>query len=412
MSQNNKSTPSSQDPETGEVPGVPGFRAAGIHAGIKKGRDLDLALILSETPAKAAGIFTRNRIQSPAVLVSKEKIRSGLCRAVVINSGNANACTGKTGLKDARDMCHWTARGVKAESGHVLVASTGVIGEKLPADRIRKALPRLIRRLRPEGLAEAAEAIRTTDRFRKLDWAETTVDGKRVTLFGMAKGAGMISPNMATMLAFFFTDLKVSGPALRSLLKKGAEQSFNRINVDGDASTNDTVLLLANGRAGNRTAVPGSPEVEAFASLLFPMMQKLAYKIVQDGEGATKVVEIHVQGARTDGDARRFAYRLANSALVKTSFYGCDPNWGRLLVSMGSAGLPLEASKIDVSYDGIPAVRNGMDAGEKSLRQLKKVLHKDFVVVNIHLHMGRGSHSVLTSDLTHDYVTLNASYRS
>lgn len=412
MSKKKKPAPSSQVTETEEVPCVPGFRAAGIHAGIKKGRDLDLALIVSETPARAAGIFTRNRIQSPAVLISKERIRSGHCKAVVINSGNANACTGKAGLKDARDMCAWTAQGLNTEDGHVLVSSTGVIGERLPTDKVRRALPHLIRRLRPEGMAEAAEAIRTTDRFRKLAWAETSVGGKRVALCGMAKGAGMISPNMATMLAFFFTDLKVSGPGLRNLLKKGAGKSFNRINVDGDSSTNDTVLLLANGGAENRTADLGNPEYDAFASVLFPMMQELAYKIVQDGEGATKVVEIRIQGARRDSDARHLAYRLANSVLVKTSFYGCDPNWGRLMAAMGSAGLPLEASKIDIFYDGMPVVRNGMDAGGPSLKRLKKVLQKDFFVLTIDLHLGRGTHSVLTSDLTHAYVTLNASYRS
>jgi len=222
----------------------------------------------------------------------------------------------------------------------------------------------------------------------------------------------MICPNMATMLAFFLTDLKVSGPALKKVLKVGADQSFNRIIVDGDASTNDTVLLLANGVAGNRTAVPDSQEVEAFASLLFPMMQKLAFQIVQDGEGATKVVDIRIRGARSKSDARKLAYSLANSALVKTSFYGCDPNWGRLMAAMGSAGPPLDPSRIDIHYDQIPVVRRGKAAGEGLPSGLSKVLKKGTFTITIHLHLGQGTHSVLTSDLSHAYVTLNAAYRS
>jgi len=392
------------------APSVPGFRAAGVYAGIKKARSLDLALVVSDPPAKVAGIFTQNRIQSPAVRVSRERIRSGLCEAVVINSGNANACTGPAGLKDARDMCKWTAQGLGAKD--VLVSSTGVIGEKLPAERIRKALPRLIRRLRHGGIEEAAEAIRTTDRFRKLALSQTTLGGKKVTLCGIAKGAGMICPNMATMLAYFFTDLKVSGPALRKLLKEGGDRSFNRINVDGDHSTNDTVLLLANGLAGNRTAVPGSPEYEGFASLLFPMMQELAFQIVQDGEGSTKVVDIRIQGARSRADARKIAYHLSNSALVKTSFYGCDPNWGRLMAALGSAGPPLDPSRISIDYDGIPVVRKGKAAGDKLPSGLNKVLKKETYTVTIDLHQGKGAHSVLTSDLSHAYVTLNAAYRT
>ena len=391
---------------------MPGFTAAGVHAGIKKGKALDLALLVPDPPARVAGIFTRNRIQSPAVQISRERVRSGTCSAVLINSGNANACTGPQGRRDAEAACAWAADRLAVDPGKVLVASTGVIGVRLPTDRIRKALPGLAGRLRPEGLQEASEAIQTTDRFPKTAWAWARVGKKRVTLFGMAKGAGMISPNLATMLAFFLTDLEAPVPALRSLLKEGAARSFNRINVDGDSSTNDTVLLLASGRAGNAAALPGSPEYRAFASLLFPMMEELAYKIVKDGEGATKVVEIRVQGARTRAEARRLAYRLANSSLVKTSFYGCDPNWGRLMAATGSAGVAVDPARIDISYDRVPLVRKGICSSDRELARTVEVLKQDFFTVTIDLHVGEGVCSVLTSDLTHDYVTLNASYRS
>ncbi len=391
---------------------VPGFRAAGLHAGIKKEKVPDLALIVSDPPARAAGIFTRNRIQSPAVRVSRGRIRGGTCGALLVNSGNANACTGERGLRDANGMCDGTARALRLDPGTVLVCSTGVIGEFLPTARIRKALPSLIRELKPQGLPAAAEAIRTTDRFPKNAWAETTVGGRKTTLFGMAKGAGMICPNMATMLAFFITDLKAPVPALRRLLKEGAAESFNRIHVDGDPSTNDTVLLLANGLADNRSAAVGTREYDAFASVLFPMMRELATKIVQDGEGATKVVELDVRGARTDADARRFAYHLANAVLVKTSFYGEDANWGRLMVALGGAGPRLDPEKIDIFYDRVPLVRNGVSTGTAQYKRATKVMKKEFFTVSIELNLGNGSCSMLTSDLTHDYVTLNAAYRT
>jgi glutamate N-acetyltransferase/amino-acid N-acetyltransferase len=238
------------------------------------------------------------------------------------------------------------------------------------------------------------------------------VGGQSVTLCGLAKGAGMIRPHMATLLAFFLTDLKAPTATLRRTLQEGAEQSFNRISVDGDMSTNDTVLLLANGRAENRSARPGNPEYEAFTSLLFPMMAELAAMIVRDGEGATKAVDIRIRGARSDEDARILAYHLANSPLVKTSFYGRDPNWGRLMAALGSAGPWVHPQKIDIFYDRVCLVRNGVGLGDKREEQAKAVLKKAAFTLTIDLHVGTGSARVLTSDLTHDYVTLNASYPS
>ena len=402
-------TPDPSDPQRGPFL-VPGFAAAGIHGGIKKDRRRDLALIVSDPPARVAGIFTRNRVKAAPVLISQTRARSGPCKAVLINSGNANACTGDQGMKDAIGLARQTAERLGVDEHSVLIASTGVIGQRLPVGRIRRALPRLLQRVRPTGLLDAAEAIRTTDRFRKVIGSKALIGGKPVTLCGMVKGAGMIRPNMATMLAFFLTDLKAPDAALRRLLIEGAKRSFNRICVDGDTSTNDTVLLLANGRAGNRSARVGSAEYDAFASVLFPMMDGLATMIVRDGEGATKVVELRIRGARSDDEASRIAYHLAISPLVKTSFYGRDPNWGRLMAALGCAGPWVHPQRIDVSYDQVCLVRKGVAQGKKRTDQAKRVLEKDVFTLTIDLHIGTGSARVLTSDLTHDYVTLNASY--
>lgn len=392
---------------------VPGYRAAGISAGIKKDGKKDLALITSDPPARVAGLFTRNRVQAAPVLVDRTRIRSGLCEAILANSGNANACTGEPGLRDALLLSRKLARVLGAAEENILLASTGVIGERLPVSRIREALPPLVASLRSQGLDDAAEAIQTTDRFPKRLWRQASIQGKTVTLFGMAKGAGMICPNLATMLAFFLTDLNAPAPALRRMLRAGAEESFNRINVDGDASTNDTVLLLANGRAGNAPARPGTAFYEAFLlELLLPMMRELSRMIVRDGEGATKAVEIRIRGARSAGEARSLAYKLANSALVKTSFYGEDINWGRLMAALGCAGPLVRPDLVDISYDSIQVVRRGVLAGKAREAQAREVLRKNAFTVTVDLHLGQGSHWVVTSDLTHDYVSLNASYRS
>ncbi len=391
---------------------VPGFTAAGIHGGIKPGGRRDLALIVSEPHARVAGVFTKNLVKAAPVLISQTRVRSGPCKAVLVNSGNANACTGDPGLKDAMRLSKRAAELLGVDEHDVLVASTGGIGKRLPVGRIRAALPRLLQRVRPGGLREAAETIRTTDRFRKALWSQGKVGGETVTLCGIAKGAGMIRPDMATMLAFFLTDLKAPTPALRRMLREGAKQSFNRITVDGDMSTNDTTLLLANGRAENRSARPGTKEYAAFTSMLYPMMGELAAMMVRDGEGATKQVEIRIRGARSNGDASVLAFRLAHSPLVKTSFYGQDPNWGRLMAALGSAGPWVHSQKIDIFYDRVCLVRNGTARGGRSEKRARQVLRKSGFTVTVDLHVGDGSARVLTSDLTHDYVTLNASYPS
>lgn len=407
-----KRSPHTIDQPEGRQPvfRVPGFSAAGIHGGIKKGRQRDLALIVSDPPARVAGLFTQNHIKAAPVLITRSRVRSGPCKAVLINSGNANACTGDRGLRDAIELARRTATGLGVDEHDILIASTGVIGKRLPVARIRRALPHLLRRVRPAGMLEAAEAIRTTDRFRKALWSQTSLGGEKVTLCGIAKGAGMIRPKMATMLAFFLTDLKAPAIALHRLLVEGAARSFNRICVDGDMSTNDTLLLLANGRAGNRSARVGSAEYDAFASALFPMMEELATLIVRDGEGATKVVEIRIRGARSDQEASRLGYQLAVSPLVKTSFYGRDPNWGRLMAALGCAGPWVHPQQVDIFYDRVCLVRKGLGQGGNRTDQARKVLDKDTFTLTIDLNLGSGSSRIVTSDLTHDYVTLNASY--
>ncbi len=391
---------------------VPGFRAAGIHAGIKGSKIKDLGLLVSDVPARVAGVFTRNNVKASPVLVTQARIRSGTCSAVIVNSGNANACTGDRGVRDAMAMCRWTAQALGVPEGMVLVASTGVIGVPLPIPRIRRAIPRLVKKLSPDGIVDLAEAIRTTDRFSKILCNSTTIDGKTVTICGVAKGAGMICPQMATMLAFIVTDVNAPQLVLRHLLRTGVASTFNRINVDGDASTNDMVLLLANGCAGNRPLQMGTATYEIFRSVLHHIMDHLARMIVKDGEGATKVVDITVRGTKSNGEARRIAYHVANSLLVKTSFYGQDMNWGRIVAAAGCSGVPIEPQKIDVWYGSVRVVKNGVSAGPKNEERARQVLKQPAFTITVDVHAGNGSYTVVTSDLSHEYVSLNASYRS
>jgi len=395
-----------------DVPVVPGFLAAAVHAGIKPYPVKDLALIVSDPPARAVGVFTSNSVKAAPVLLTGARIRSGCCKAVIVNSGNANACTGDRGFRDAMAMCRWTSRAMGADEGAVFVCSTGVIGVPLPVAKIRKAIPKLVRILRPDGIPEVVQAIRTTDRFPKFLWEKTVVGGRSVTVCGIAKGAGMICPNMATMLAYFLTDLNAPVPVLRELLKTGVAKSFNRINVDGDGSTNDTVLLLANGVAGNPPVVHGSRGYDAFRSTLHHIMEELARMIVRDGEGSTKTVDIVVRNARTNADARKIAYHIANSSLVKTSFYGEDMNWGRIIVAVGCSNPHIEQDKIDIWYNATKVVKGGVSAGRPQEERARKVLKQPSFTITVDLHMGKGLYSVLTSDLSHEYITLNASYRS
>lgn len=384
-----------------------GFKAAGISCGIKEGAK-DLALIYSEFEASACGLFTSNRIKAAPVLYSRRRLRRGRARAIIANSGCANACTGPKGLRDARRMAQAVARALGVPEGEVLVASTGVIGEPLPIERIEAAVPELSRSLGPDGFEEAACAIMTTDRRPKIRWASVPFGGKEVTVLGIAKGAGMIRPNLATMLAFLVTDAWIEPPLLKGLLQEVASESFNRITVDGDQSTNDTVFLLANGASGPL----GEGEMGAFREALREVARGLALEIVRDGEGATKVVEILVCGARNRRDAERAAYRLAHSPLVKTAIFGSDPNWGRLMVALGDAGVRVDPARVQIHIEGLPLVKDGVQAPEYDEAKLRELMRRDEFRIEVDLQLGRGSFGLFTCDLSYDYVKINSSYRS
>ncbi len=394
---------------------VPGFEFAGIACGIKGRETPDLALIRSTVPAVTVGLFTNNRVQAAPVVISERNIRSALCSAVIINSGNANACTGKRGLKNAQRMVEATAQGLHVPVRHVLVCSTGKIGIPMPIAKISQGIPRLIRSLNEADLLAAARAILTTDHGVKTASARFRVGGREIHLVGFAKGAGMIEPHLqphATMLAFFLTDLKIGRGAAATIFRRCADLTFNRISVDGDTSTNDTALLLANGLAGNRPVVAGSREARIFGAVLGRVMEKLALMMVADGEGATKLVRLEVRGARNEAEARKVAYAIGNSPLVKTSFYGGDPNWGRLIAAAGRSGATLDPQAVDIYYEGVCVARRGVSTGRPPDRKAKKAIKKRSLNVLIDLPRGGGTSWIWTSDLSLDYVKLNSCYRT
>jgi glutamate N-acetyltransferase/amino-acid N-acetyltransferase len=391
---------------------IPGFQFSGISAGIKEGKIPDLALIYSEVPATVVGAFTVSKVQAAPVLVSKKNIRSGLCRAVIVNSGNANACTGARGLRDARAMAAATARHLKVPQGQVLVCSTGKIGIPLPIHKILKKIPEAVRRLSPHNLSRSARAILTTDDSIKVASREGSIRGKPYRLVGFAKGAGMIEPHMATMLAYVMTDAFVPRTVLKVLFKNCVDETFNRITVDGDTSTNDTALVLANGLAGNRPFELRTPECRRFAQNLYEVMESLAREMVADGEGATKCVTIKVRGAANEEEARKIAYVVGNSLLVKTSFFGEDPNWGRIFAAAGRSGATLHPDRVDIFYDKVCVARRGVSTGPERDREAKKVLKKKAFSVTIDVRIGRGQFEIYASDLTLDYVKLNSCYRT
>lgn len=388
---------------------IPGFRFSAVKCGIKKANTLDLGLIVSDVPATAAGTFTTNRVQAAPVVITRERIRSGSARAILVNSGNANACNGARGDSDARALSADISRMLGLKNKEVLLASTGVIGHPLPLARIQKALPALGQGLGPNRGAEFARCILTTDTFPKIVYRKMEISRKRVTIMGIAKGAGMIMPNMATMLAFVLTDLAIPSRLLRPLFKSAVDDSFNRITIDGDTSTNDSAICLANGMAGN--TLPRGNTLSRVEDLLAEMMRELARCIVLDGEGATRLIEVEVRGARTIRDAGLAARTVANSLLCKTAFHGAEVNWGRIIAALGRSDARINPGKIDVNFDSIPVVRSsrGCPANDHLARA---VLKKKQFHIRIHLHQGRARSSVLTCDLSSEYIRINAGYLS
>ena len=388
----------------------PGFMAAGVASGLKKAGGKDLAIIFSKIPAKVAGAFTSNKIKAAPVLLDMERIKSGISQAVIVNSGNANCCTGDKGLDDAKTMARSVASGLGISEELVLVCSTGVIGEPLPVDKIQSAIPGLVDSLRPEGVCDLARAIMTTDTVPKTISRQGKIDGKTFTIIGVAKGSGMIRPDMATMLCFICTDIDADHELLKKLLDKATQSSFNRITIDGDTSTNDTVIIMANGLSG--AVIKSSEHIDYFRNLLDDVLINLAKQIVKDGEGATKFVEIYVKGALSDNDAHKIADTVANSNLVKTALFGEDANWGRIIAAAGRANVPLDQSKINISFDDVLMVKNGMGCGKAVEAEATEVLMKPELCISIDLNMGNGCASIITCDFSVDYVKINADYRS
>ena len=387
-----------------------GFAAAGIAAGIKKNGKKDLGLITSDVPAAAAASFTKNRVQAAPVLLDRERITSGTARAVIVNSGNANCCTGVQGAEDARTMTRIAAQGLGVAEEAVLVASTGVIGEPMPMDRIGPSIPGLIEALSPDGLNNFAEAIMTTDTVPKVVSGRGEAGGVPYTLCATAKGAGMIRPDMATMLCFVCTDAAVDRELLQTTLGAAVDRSFNRITIDGDTSTNDTVIILANARSGAR--VEAEADINTFHTLLERVLVAMARELVRDGEGATKLVEILVKGAESDEDARAVADTVAHSNLVKTALFGEDANWGRILAAAGRSGAFLDPDRLDMLFDGVRVFSGGKGGGKSVEEEATHVLKKPEFTITIDLGLGKGEASVITCDFSIDYVKINADYRS
>ncbi len=389
----------------GDVTSPQGFLAAGVHCGIKQQRR-DLALIYSEVPASAAGLFTTNRVRAAPVRYCEEVLRGGIAQAIVVTSGNANACTGPQGLQDTHEMAERVAQALGIPRSYVLVCSTGVIGVPLPMEAIRRGIPQVVQALERSGEA-ASDAILTTDAFPKRAAAELHLPEGVVTVGGIAKGAGMIHPQLATTLGFLTTDARISPACLREALRVAADASFNRITVDGDTSTNDSLIVLANGRSG--ISVEEGEAFAGFCAALTAVAEELAKMVVQDGEGATRLVRVEVTGALNDAEARQAAYTIATSLLVKTMLHGGEPNWGRILAAAGRAGVALEESRTRIWFGPVLVVQDGMGIPE-ALPSAAAALRAPEVSLRVDLGVGDGRWWVWTCDLSEEYVRLNGAY--
>lgn len=391
---------------------VAGVRAAGVACGLKKNGRPDLALVVSDGPAAVAATFTRNLVQAAPILVSKRHLRGGRFAAIVLNSGNANACTGRQGLRDAEATAAATARALGRPAGEVFVASTGVIGRPLDMRAVHAGIRDAARRLTARGGARAAEAILTTDTTAKEAAVRFPVGRGRVTVAGMAKGSGMIAPNMATMLAVIATDAAIESRLLQRLLGEAVAESFNCITVDGDTSTNDMVLCFATGAAGVPRLVAGTPPYERFRRALGQVCVALAIMIVRDGEGATKLAEVRIQGARSPREARLAAETVATSPLVKTTLFGEDINWGRILAALGRSGASFDPDRVDLAVDDVPVVRRGVGLGPRAEAAANRRLRRREFALTVSLHAGRAAARFWTTDLSEAYVRINAGYRT
>jgi glutamate N-acetyltransferase / amino-acid N-acetyltransferase len=391
---------------------VPGYKVWGITCGIKKNEKKDLAIIHSDREASVVGVFTKNRVKAAPVLLDMAKVKSGKGQVIIANSGCANACTGKRGLADARATAEVAARTFGLKPDVIYVASTGVIGEFLPVPKISTGISTAAGLLSATGWEQAAEAIMTTDMYPKLSIVQEEIGGKTITVGGIAKGSGMIHPDMATMLCFIVTDAAISAPLFKKVLLASTERSFNNITVDGETSTNDTILCMANGSAGNKRIAPGTKDLKKFQTCLDTITLSLAKQVVRDGEGATKFVEIEVRNAKNPVEAKRAAVTVARSSLVKTALFGEDANWGRIMAALGYAGVDMDEGRTDILIGKAKLVEKGLSQGKTSERDAALALKQRDIQITIDLHKGKGNATVWTCDMSYEYVKINAAYRS
>lgn len=389
-----------------------GFLYSGAIAGIKNDGKKDLAIIYSEVPSIAAGLFTTNAIKAAPVVVSMAQLKKGKKKLILANSGIANAATAKEGLKDVREIIDAYAKGFHAKPEELLVASTGVIGRRLPVDKINAQITALKNDLSRQGFMDAVKAIMTTDTVPKYGSRRLRISGKEVILTGFVKGSGMIQPHLATMLGFFTSDANIAPGALKKALQAASNASFNRITIDGEMSTNDTVFVLANGLAGNESIRESGKNYALFEQAFAELAKELAEKMVKDGEGAKKVIEVSVTGVRSEDDGKKVAFKLANSPLIKTAFFGEDPNWGRIVATVGAVCPYANESRLKI-WIGRQIVFNcGKGIDNDALLKVKNSMKNRTIQLTVDLGGGRRSYSVMTCDLTYDYVRINSTYTS
>jgi len=393
----------------GGVTAPKGFKAGTAACAIKAPDRKDLVLIASDIPAVCAGMFTKNRVKGSPVLISREHVKNGKARAIIANSGNANVCNGEEGIESALAMVTGVSKLVGCAPSEVLVASTGVIGRSFPIDKVAAGIPAAYDNMSADYSPDVAAAIMTTDTVRKEIAVELEINGEMVKIGAIAKGSGMISPNMATMFCFITTDADIDAKALRKALQETVARTFNCLTVDGDMSTSDTVFILANGAAGNNTIRTRSKAFERFSAALTEVCLKMTRELARDGEGATRLIEINVRSAAGTDEARCVGLAIANSPLVKTAFFGCDPNWGRIICAAGYSGVAIEESRITIVINGVKLFDEGkvIPFNEKEVR---RAIDTAEVKVDVDLGMGEAKSTIYTSDLTYEYVKINAEY--
>ena len=388
---------------------VPGFWANGISVGLKENNKKDLGLIYSTVPAKVAAVFTKNTFKAAPLLIDEERVKRGIAQAIITNSGCANAATGKEGYKDALAVSAALSKELKIKDELILVGSTGVIGKRLAVKKIENGMGQLVKGLRETGIEDAETAMMTTDKYPKIAIRKGVVGAKDITICGIAKGAGMIEPNMATLLTYVMTDALIDSKALNTVFHQVINSTFNSISVDGCMSTNDMAIILANGLAGNNPLEKAQARLQLFRDMLSEVLTELCQAVVKDGEGATKFISIAVDGARSKSDARCAAYAIANSNLVKTAFFGEDPNWGRIIAALGASGIPMDKEKVSLSIGDIQVFHQNAPVNF-NINKLKEIFEQDRIDVHVDLGSGDKSYFVYASDLSHDYVKINADY--